>query len=212
MPWPTNSRTTEKTVPLDVLLDRRADVRHPRARLDRVDPAEQRLLGHPQQLGRCRRDRPDRHRHRAVAVEPVELGAHVDRHDVALDQRPLRRDAVHHLLVDRRADRRRIAVIPLERRLGARLHAPSLRRRGRYPASSRPAPPAPQLGENPRHELVDPPQLVDLGLRSADDHASHSRAGIRLPASGRGPRLRPPPRRRSSRRARAPRAPAPARR
>jgi hypothetical protein len=63
--------------------------------------------------------------HRRVAEEAVELHPHVDRDDVALDQRPLRRDAVHDLLVHRRAHGRRIAVIALERRLGAPPRAPA---------------------------------------------------------------------------------------
>ena len=50
---------------------------------------------------------------------------------------------MHHLLVHRRAQRRRIAAVALERRLGARRPAPATPpwRRGR--PSSRPAPPSP---------------------------------------------------------------------
>ncbi len=52
----------------------------------------------------------------------------------------IRRDAVHHLLVHRRAQRRRIAAIALERRLGARRPAPASPPPRRGPPSSRLAP------------------------------------------------------------------------
>ena len=56
----------------------------------------------------------------------------------------VRRDPVHHLLVDRRAQRRRIAAVALERRLGAARRAPAARPPRRAPPSSRPAPPSPR--------------------------------------------------------------------
>jgi hypothetical protein len=68
---------------LDVLLHRGADVRYARSRAHRVDAAEQRLFGHPQEFFRLRRDLAHRHRHRAVPVVAVEHRAHVERHDVA---------------------------------------------------------------------------------------------------------------------------------
>jgi hypothetical protein len=92
MPWPTNSRTTEKPVRLDVLLDRRADVRHRAPGFHRLDPVEQRLFGHPQQRGCLAATQFQRHGHGAIAEETVEPGAHVDGEDVSFDERPLRRD------------------------------------------------------------------------------------------------------------------------
>ena len=78
------------------------------------------------------------------------------------------------LLVHRGADRRRIAVVPLERRFRARLmHEPlgqliEIPRRdaGRHCLS--------QLGENSRHELVHASQFGNLALRTADDHRARS--------------------------------------
>ena len=60
---------------------------------------------------------PDRDRNRRIAEEAVQLDAHVQRDDVTVFELPRRRDAVHDLLVDRRAQRRRVAAISLERRL-----------------------------------------------------------------------------------------------
>ena len=71
-------------------------------------------------------------------------------------QRPRRRNAVHHLLVDRRANRRRVAVIPLERRLAPAVAQPPLR-----PAASSSAVVTPGATiavssvEHARHQLVD---------------------------------------------------------
>ena len=191
-----------KPVRLDVLLHRRADVRDPRARLHRVDPAKQRFLGHAQQLGRLRRDRarpapsPRSRRRTRRASRPCRS----TRCRRSTSGR-VRRNAVHDLLVHRRAHRRRIAVVPLERRLGSRLAHPSLgqlvdvrRRHARRHD-------LPQLGENPRHELVDPSQLLNLSS-----------------ATGRRSRRAPFTAHRRRRvvdqrvRARAPHAPAPARR
>ena len=97
-----------------------ADVRDAVAGPETLDGFVERLFGHTQQRRRLFRDLPDRQRHRAVAEIPAERCAHVNRDDVAVseDAAP-RRNAVDHLFVDRRADRRGIPVIPLERRDGA---------------------------------------------------------------------------------------------
>ena len=118
-------------VRLDVLSAPRAPMSDTRAaRLHRLDRLVERLLGDPQQRRRLFRHLPDRQRHRAVAEVAVERGADVDRDHVALVQHPpARRDPVDHLLVDRRADRRRVAVIPLERRHRAGRRDPLLRQR-----------------------------------------------------------------------------------
>ena len=141
MPCPTNSRTTEKPL-ASTCCCTAAPMSCTRA------PARTTLmarssaaLGHRQQPLGFRRDLPDRHRHRRIAEKPVQLGAHVNRQDVALDQRPIVRDPVNHLLVHRRADGRRIPVIPLERRQGPRLDAAAARRAGPGRSSSSRAPP-----------------------------------------------------------------------
>jgi len=105
-----------------------------------------------------------RHRHRAVAKEAVELGTHVERHDVARLQRRPRRNPVHHLIVHRRAERGRVTVIPLERRLRpglahALLGQPVDLQRGHTRLDE-----VRELGEDARHQLAHPPQLRDLVL------------------------------------------------
>jgi len=104
-------------VRLDVLLHRGADVVHPRARPYHPNRLLERTLRHRKQPLGLGRHAPHRHRHRRVAEVPVELGPEVDRQDVALAQHTLvRRNPVDHLLVHRRANRRGIPVVPLERR------------------------------------------------------------------------------------------------
>jgi hypothetical protein len=61
-------------------------------------------------------------------------------------------------------------VVPLERRLGSRLADPPLRQRidvGRRHAGNHDLP---KLGENPRDELIHSSKLLNLALRTADDH------------------------------------------
>ena len=77
---------------------------------------------------------------------------------------------MHDLLVHRRAHRRRIPVVPLERRLRARLAHPPLGQRVDVRRRHARRHHLPQLGENPRHELVHPSQLRNLALRPADNH------------------------------------------
>jgi hypothetical protein len=78
---------------------------------------------------------------------------------------------MNDLFVHRCTHRRRIAVIPLERRFRSSLahpllgHGVNLRRRhARLHHLAK-------LGENPGDELVHPPQLLNLGLRAADNHS-----------------------------------------
>ena len=127
MPWPTNSRTTENPCASTCswIAWPMSEIRPPEPHLR--DALLERLLRHPQQRRRLVRHAPDRHRDRRVAVEAVQLHAHVERDDVALDQRARRRDPVDHLLVHRRAQRRGIPAIALERRLRARRRAPASR-------------------------------------------------------------------------------------
>ena len=110
------------------------------ARPHALDRLVERLLGDPQQRRRLFRHLADRQRDRAVAEVAVERRADVDRDDVAFVQHPAaRRDAVDHLFVDRRANRRRVAVIALERRRRARLRESASPPARRDPPSSRPA-------------------------------------------------------------------------
>ena len=101
----------------------------PRARLDRVrDVAQpvsgpglgqagpQRPLTGPQQRGVLVADRPDADGAGGVTVPAIQDRAAVDRDQVSGREPGLGAgDAVHDLVVDRGADRRRVPVVPLER-------------------------------------------------------------------------------------------------
>ena len=74
----------------------------------RGDPRPHRRLGYLRHPGHSRVDLSHRHGDRGVSVPAVHDRAAVDGDDVALTQHLLRRrDGVHHLLVDRGAERRR---------------------------------------------------------------------------------------------------------
>src|SRR2546426_12165597 len=69
-------------------------------------PAASAPPGDLHQALRLGRDAPDGHGHGRVAVVAMVADAEVEPHDVPLAQRPLARGhAVHHLVVDRDADR-----------------------------------------------------------------------------------------------------------
>src|SRR5262245_1082668 len=111
-----------KAVGLDVPLHLVPDVRHAAAGPRPLDCPIQRFLGDTQQPSRLLGHLAHRQRHRAVAVVAVERRADVDRNHVALVQHaPARGNAVDHFVVDRRANRRRVSVIALERRRRSRL-------------------------------------------------------------------------------------------
>ena len=95
--------------------------------------------------------RADRHGDGRIAVEAVELHAHVERDDVAVDQRRVA-DGMPctTCFVHRRAERRGIPAVPLERRLRARRPHQRSRPARRDPPSSRPAPPAARAPPAPR--------------------------------------------------------------
>ena len=129
-------------VRLDVLLDRVPDVRDPAAEPHLLDPLVAALPASPAAASRPPSDDPaDRHRHRRVAVEAVQLHAHVERDDVSLDER---RAPTGSRAPPARSPTRtacRIPAVALERRLGARRRGPAARPRRRDPPSSRRARP-----------------------------------------------------------------------
>ena len=152
---------------LDVPLDRVADVRDPGPRPHALDGLVERLLGDAQQRGRLFRHVADRQRDRAVAEVSVERRADIDRDDVAfLEHAPAGWDPVDHLVVDRRADRRRISMVSLERRRGAgprdaRLrHLVELRRVDARRHLRR---------QDLAHQPTGPAHPLELGRRSADN-------------------------------------------
>ena len=174
MPCPTNSRTTEKPCASTCcwIAWPMSEIRA--AQPDLLDAFLERLTRDPQQRRRFFRHPPDRHRDRRVAIEAVQLHAHVERDDVSLDQRARRRDPVDHLLVHRRAQRRGIAAIALERRLGAAGRAPA----ARPPASrSRVVTPGATMRRKFRqdvgHERVRSAHPLELGRRLAHNHSAH---------------------------------------
>src|SRR2546423_15031906 len=83
----------------------------------RFDSCGKRLLRHVQQSFRFGIYRPNRYRRRRIGIVAIQLHADVDGDDVSfLDNAFLRRNAVHDLLVDRRANARREIVQSLEGR------------------------------------------------------------------------------------------------
>ena len=153
------------------MLHRVTDIGHARAGPHRLDRLPERLFGDPQQLGGLRRNFSDADRNRRIAEEPVELGAQVDRNNVAVAQPARgRRNAVHDLLVDRCANRCRVPLVALERRhcacrpnlaLGQRIE---IGRRHAWRGH------LPQLMQHAPHELVGVTQPAKLGRRPADNH------------------------------------------
>src|ERR1700680_3052765 len=105
-----------KPVSFHPSLHRRRDVAQPVSQPRLFDSLVQRLPRHPQQPCPLRVNRSHRQRLRRVRVVPVALHPEVHREDVSRAQLPRRRRyPVHHFLVDRRAQRRRVSQISLER-------------------------------------------------------------------------------------------------
>ncbi len=96
--------------------------------------------------------------------------------DVALDQLAARRDAVHHLFVHRRANRRRVAVIALERRLGAAARTRDSACASRSAVVTPGATASRSSAENLGHERVGRSHPLQLRRRLADDHVVLARA------------------------------------
>ena len=86
MPWPTNSRTTENPCASTCAWTAwpMSETRAAEPHLRRSPCSSASCVTRSSSLASSR-DRADRHRHRRVAVEPVQLHAHVERDDVALD-------------------------------------------------------------------------------------------------------------------------------
>ncbi len=92
------------------------DVGDPAAEVRGGDPAPHRLLGDADQLAHLVGYVADRDRRGGVAVPALDDRPAVDRHDVALFEHPVAGDAVHDLVVDRRAQGVPVARDALERR------------------------------------------------------------------------------------------------
>ena len=128
MPWPTYLPHHRKSVGDHVLLHRPANIEQPVARPRLVDRQFQRFPVTSSSCFAARSNLAHRHRHRRIAVIPIQLHARIDRNDVALLQHPSSptacraRSLVHRGTQHKRkfAARRR-RVITLERRLRARV-------------------------------------------------------------------------------------------
>ena len=106
-------------VGLGVPLNGVADIAEVVADLHLLDPEHQALLGDAHQALRRFIDVPDRDGDRGVGDVAFEGGADVDREQIAVLQHAVARHAVHDLIVDRRADRRRVTVVADEGRHAA---------------------------------------------------------------------------------------------
>ncbi len=96
-----------------------ADVAHVIPDGGRLDARLEGPLRHLEQAGHLRRHLADGHRGGGIHVEPVQQDTAIDAQRVTLDQHaPRRRNAVHDLVVDGRAQRRREPVESLEGGLG----------------------------------------------------------------------------------------------
>ena len=122
MPWPQNSRTTEKPLAFGEQLDRAADVAEANAGLDLGDPLPHRVVGDLDQALRRDRAFADDEHPAGVAVPAVLDDGDVDVDDVAVLERPVVRDAVADLVVDRRADRLRVRRVAGRRVVERRRH------------------------------------------------------------------------------------------
>ena len=171
MPCPTNSRTTPYFRRLRDALDRRADVADAPPDHHGPDAGEKRGVGRLHQLANRRLHGLERDRARRVRVVALDDGAQVETHDVARPEDALRRrNAVDDLVVQRDADRLRIAAVPRERGPAAarrdpgRGHAVDLL--GRHADAAR----GDALGQGLVHDARGALHLEDLGLPLARDH------------------------------------------
>ena len=101
-----------ETMALGVVLDRRADVAEMRSRLDGANAVPHRLVRDFAQPPGLDRRCPHVEHAAGVAVETVLDDCDVDVDDIAGLELLIARDAVTNNVVDRRADRRRIRLIP----------------------------------------------------------------------------------------------------
>ena len=174
MPWPTNSRTTENPCCLDVRLHRVPDVRdpgaHPRLRDGRgaATPRSPAAARPPRSVTRPTGT--------VTAASPKNPSSSAPRSIETMSpstQLAARRDPVHHLFVHRRADRRRVPVVALERRLARRRRARASSASASSSAVVTPGRHAlAQLGEHLGHQRVGGLHPLELRRRLADDHAA----------------------------------------
>ncbi len=163
-----------ETGPLDERLHRMRDVADAVSEPCLRDPGRERVLAHVQQALGVRLDRAHAEGVRAVRDRPFEGHADVDRHEVALvDDAPVR-DAVDDDLVDRDADRTRVAAVPERGRDAAVLADERVREIVQLERGDAGPDPLADVRDRPPDEVAGARDPRDLGGSLADDHATAS--------------------------------------
>src|SRR5205085_7923138 len=153
-----------------VRLHRPADVAQVPTGPTLPDRAFKTLFRHADQLQPIEAHPTDGHGRGRVADKTVQGRAHVNREDVALLQLVIGREAVHHLFIDRRADRIRETVIALEGRQRARVTNHLLCGRVEFERRNAGLHHAPQSFAHLPCELPRRTHLLQLFSRLADNH------------------------------------------
>src|SRR5450830_701977 len=165
-------------------LDGHPDVADAPADPHGLDPGEKGCVRRVDQFPYRSGRRLEHDRTGGVRVVAVDDGAQVEPHDVArLEDALRRRNAVHDLVIDRDAERLRIAAIARKRGLSAARRDAG--RRDAVDLLGRPAGPACRdaLGQRLVHDAGGVLHLEDLGLALAGDHAVPLRARARAAAT-----------------------------
>src|ERR1035437_5435676 len=186
MPRPTNSRTSPYFLPFATATRAAAppDVRDKPAGPHGRDPGEKGGMGRVDQFPYRSGRRLEDDRAGSVRIVALDDSAQVEPHDVArLEDALRRRNAVHDLVVDRDADRLRIAAIARKRGFSAARRDAG--RRDAVDLLGRPAGLARRdaLGQRLVHDAGGALHLEDLGLALAGDHAVPFRACARAAAT-----------------------------
>src|SRR6266849_3333402 len=162
-----------EAVGLDMLLNRGSNVAHRVADAHLLNSAVKRFFRDRQQLAQFRLDRFDRNRNRSVSVVPIEHHAAIDGDDIAFLHRPLfRRNAMHDLFIHRGAQHAGIIVIPLKRRLSAKILDLLCRGTLQIHGGDAGSHHSPYMIENLAHDAAAFPHLLNLSRRFA--HNRHA--------------------------------------
>src|SRR5258706_1029752 len=128
------------------------------------------FFGNLNQLQTIVADFADRSSRGCVAHEAFECNSNVYRKNVAFLQFITRRKSVHHLIIDRRTNRKRESVIAFERRICARVPNHFLGRRINFHRCQAGFDHCAQSSQHFSHELTRRPHLFDLFLGLSNNH------------------------------------------
>ncbi len=183
MPWPTNYRMTEKpSLSTDSwMAAEMSDTCRPSRICSR--PLTNDRSAAAMSLSASGLVRPTGTVRAAVAVETLEEDSEIEADDVALLEDAARGDAVNDLLVDRDADRGRVAAVALEGRDGPELPGPLLRVEVEVPRPQSRPDERLELAEDGGHDAAALAHGLDLGRGLEDDHRG-SRAPLARSRSG----------------------------